>query len=94
VVFKKPGYEEAEQPLVPKSSGPLNASLRPTPPPAQVEAPSGHSKPGKSAGRRTSSASQSGTRDRTKPGGTGRRGGADGQPGTGDDVLMPDFLKK
>ncbi len=93
VVFKKPGYEEAEQPLVPKSSGPLNASLRPTPPPAVVEQPSGR-KPGKSAGRKTSSASQSGTRDRTKPAGTGRRQGADGQPGTGDDVLMPDFLKK
>jgi eukaryotic-like serine/threonine-protein kinase len=89
VVFKKPGYEEAEQPLVPKSSGPLNASLRPAPPPAMVE-PSGR-KPGRSAGRKTSSASQSGTRDRTKPANTGRRGD---QPGTGDDVLMPDFLKK
>jgi tRNA A-37 threonylcarbamoyl transferase component Bud32 len=88
VVFKKPGYEETEQPLVPKSSGPLNASLRPTPPPTAVaEEPAARSKPaGRSSSRRAGSGS-SGSKDR-KPG--GRRGD---QPGTGDDVLMPDFLK-
>jgi hypothetical protein len=90
VVFKKPGYEEAEQPLVARASGPLNASLRPMPPPAEVtEAPTARTRPGKAGGRKSSSASQNGTR---KPGNTGRpRDGA--QPGTGDDVLMPDFLK-
>ena len=54
-----------------------------------TEDPAARTRPGKSAGRKSSSASQNGTR---KPGNTGRpRDGA--QPGTGDDVLMPDFLK-
>ena len=72
VVFKKPGYEEAEQPLVPKSSGPLNASLRPTPRPRRGRAALGRQAAASPPAARRA-ARPSGTKDRTKPAGTGRR---------------------
>jgi hypothetical protein len=88
VVFKKPGYQDAEQPLVARSSGPLNANLRPTPPPVAVgetREPAARDRPASAR----SGSHRSGSTARPRKPGSGK--GASGQE---DDVLMPDFMKK